>query len=374
MAFGGLKPGSGRRLYAAAATATWGSAGTITHVFEHECESPRLEITNNQLSDREYASGNTGMAEKKRLPVDKQLRADFSLWASLEAIGVFGYHGSGTSDTKSGASAPYLHTGPFVNAPFYLGGMTIEEHLYGATADTDVDVNFVSCAVDKFELSWGETGFAKINVGLIGSGETANATTQTEGSLTIPSYLIASSKIRVRLEPAVSEGQSPWAGTQSVSATAGAFPALDTGEVDISQYVESGSFLIDNKSRTDAQTGTSTGAGVYLAAPFVDAQEVRVNLKMKHGTDIEALLRSNATRTVAAQKEYCVILDIAGGTANYGCQITVPLAVITDNPGGGAGTGLQTYDYSFQARKVSGGTDREVAYLWLKNADNYDYC
>lgn len=373
MAFGGLKPGSGRRLYAAAATATWGSAGTITHVFEHECESPRLEITNNQLSDREYASGNTGMHEKKRLPIAKSMRADFSMWASLEAIGVFGYHASGCADTKSGGG-PYLHTGPFVNAPFYLGGMTLEEHLNGATADTDVDVQFVSCAVDKFELSWGDTGFAKINVGLIGSGETAAASTQTEASLTIPSYLIAASKIRVRLEAAASEGQSPWGGTQSVSATAGLFPDLDTGETDISSYVESGSFLIDNRGKTDTQTGTSTTSGIYLGAPFVDDQDVRVNLKMKHGTDIEALLRSNATRTTAAQKEYCVIIDVAGGTANYGCQITVPLAVVVENPGGGSGAGLQVYDYSFKARKVSGGTDREIAYFWTKNGDNYDYC
>lgn len=373
MAFGGLRPGSGRRLYASAVAAAWGTAGTLTHVLEHDCSSPRLEISNNQLSDREYASGNTGMAERKRIVVDKSMRQDFTLWASLEAMGVLGYRAFGGVDTKSG-SGPYLHTGPFPNAPFYAKAITLEEHLYGATADTDVDVQFVSVAVDRFSFSWGSTGFAKITVGLIGSGETAAAETRTEASMTVPSYFIPASKIRVRLQAAASEGESPWDGTQSVGATAGTFPALVGTEVDISQYVESGEFVIDNRSKTDAQTGTSTAAGVYLAAPFVDEQEVFVNLKMKHGTDIEGVLRSHATRTGAAQKEYAVIVDIAGSLANYGEQITVPLAVLTENPGGGSGPGLQVYDYSFLARKTYAGTDNNVAYMWLKNGDDYDYC
>lgn len=374
MAFGGLRPGSGRRLYAAAVATAWGTGGTLTHVFEHDCDSPRLERSSEQRSDRSYASGNTGMAEKKRLPVSYQLQQDFSVWASLEAIGVFGWHASGANDTKSGASAPYQHTGPLPNAPFYLVGMTLEEHLNGATADTDVDTNFLSVAVSRFELAWGATGWAKVNVGLLGSGETAAASTQTEAGLTIPSYHIAASKIRVRLEAATTEGSTPWGGTQSVSAAAGAFPALDAGEEDISQYIESASFVIDNKPKTDQQTGSSTSTGVYLAAPFVDEQEVRVNMKAKHGTALEALLRSNATRTAAAQKEFAVVIDIAGGTNGYGAQITVPLAVIIENPGGGTGPGVQVYDYSFLARKDQSGYDRNVAYLWIKNQDNYDYC
>jgi len=373
MAFGGLRPGSGRRLYASAVAAAWGTAGTLTHVLEHDCSSPRLEISNNQLSDREYASGNTGMAERKRIVVDKSMRQDFTVWASLESLGLFGWRAFGGVDTKSG-SGPYLHTGPFPNEPFYTKAMTLEEHLNGATADTDVDVRFVSVAVDRFSFSWGSTGLAKISVGLIGSGETEVATTQTEASLTNAAYYIPASKIRVRLQAATTAGQSPWDGTQSTAASAGAFPDLVGTEVDISQYVESGEFVIDNRSKTDAQTGTSTAAGVYLAAPFVDSQEVRVNLKMKHGADIEALLRSNAVRTAASQKEYCVIIDVAGNIANYGEQITVPLAVLTENPGGGSGPGLQVYDYSFLARKTYAGTDYNVAYMWLKNGDDYDYC
>lgn len=368
-----LKLNQSRRLYVSATDeSTFGTAETLTHVLNHPIEfSPLIRTQENVLSSG-FASGDQTDHPTTHLPVRTSLRGNLSVWASLESLGIFMAKAFASGDTLAGGG-PYTHTIAYSTAPTYLPGMTIEEHFGGATVDATNDRKYLGVCIDSFEFSFGMTGFAMINCGLIGSGRVDSASSQTESGMTTPSYFLAAPKIRVGIEAATSEHTSPWDGGHEVSATAGTFATIDASATDISHLIESFTLRVNNGGTNEFLAGSSISTGVYAGQPFTGNRTVEVEFTAMLDDNTEPLINALADSTTADQNEYACYIDIAGNVNGYGAQIVVPLMALAENPSGGTGSGPGKYTFRFLARKTSAGTSRSVISAYVANQDNYDY-
>jgi hypothetical protein len=352
MSITGVKVGSGRRLYVGAAPeTTFGSEATLTHCLTHPCDENPLEITQERMSNSGFASGNTSDHESGHIVIGSYLNKPLSLYATLEAIGIFLSKCMNGGDTKSGTTPTWVHDLAYAALPASLPGMTIEDHLSSNVGVAATDRKHLGVCIDSFEFTFSQEGRARIRVGTMGSGKLGTVGTITESGLVIPTELIEAPKCRVTMEACPSNGTTAWDGSLEVSATPGVFPTIDSAATDISDYIEEFTFRVLMGGVGKFRTGSSIGAGVNWSRVFPRARKVEVEFKAIYGSPLEALLHAAADSTAADQKEKTILLNIASDTANHGGAFAFPVCVIQpESPSGLSGVSVLEPSFKFESR------------------------
>lgn len=375
MALTNVRHGQARALYVDAnSEGTFGTAnGSYTHCFYHPADWSRLEVGLEKLDNDGYASGNTWDGPSAHLPIARSLQGSATVWASLESMAVFTHKAFGGADSYSGAG-PYIHSLTYATTPGFLPGISLEEHSTGATANATTDIQHLGVCVDSFKLSARTTGLATVTAGLIGSGLTAAASTQTDSGLKRPGIdanteLCGPSKFRLSMMPASSVGTTPWDGSHAVHTAAGAFVALETSFVEISSGCQSFDFEVMNGGAVQNLGGTSTTAGNFASQVYTAKREAFLTMTHLFSDETDQLIRLLAASTVAAQGEYAFIIDIAGPTNNYGGYYVIPLAALAENPTVSSGTGPATITTRWKVRK----SNTIFLSAYFANTDAFDY-
>lgn len=352
----GTKVGQGRRLYVSATRQTeQGTEATLTHIIDHMLDSEPLEIDQERMDDDLHASGNDSDHPRSHLVLGHSLNQPFSCLASLELIGIFLSAAMNAADTKTGGAAPYAHDLAYAALPNFLPMLTLEEHMGGATWVAATDRRHLDVSIDSFELAVPGAGQARINLGLLGTGRTEAGSDITEGGLRAFTGPMPAPKFRVSIEANSSNGASNWDGTSEVSATAGAFPTLDSGATDISSYMSNLVIRVLNGSKQEPEFGSSVGSGLYngQVMPAEGGRRVEVEFTAKYGTPFSVLLHSLADSTNLLQKEWTIILNATSDTAGHGGMIALPVCALMAKPSGMTGRGPLSVTYKFRARKCA---------------------
>ncbi len=352
MSIDGVKVGQGRGLYVSSAPESpFGTAQTLTHCLWHGLDSEPLEIFRERKSSKDYSSRVSSDHEMSHLQLGYGLQKPLSLYATLEAIGIFLAKVMNGGDTKTGTTPTWVHDLAYAALPATLPGMTIEDHMSGNVGVAATDRQHLGVCIDSFEFVVGQEGQARINLGLIGSGKLGSVGTITESGLVMPTELIEAPKCRVSMETCPSNGTTAWDGGLEVGTQAGVFPTIDAAATDISDYIEEFTFRVLSGCKAERRFGSSASAGVYLGKQFPRDRRVEVELKAIYGTPFEALLHAAADSTAADQKERTIILNIASDTANRGAMFAFPVCAIEPNsPSNLTGSGVLTPSYKFISR------------------------
>ena len=371
----GLKVGQGRRLYVSAAKqSAYGTAAALTNIIDHPLDSDPLEPKQEQVLDDNHATGNVTDQPTSHISDAFSLDQPYSVYATWEAIGIFLSKCLNGGDTVAGGAAPYNHTPVFSSLPNFLSMLTWEEHMGGATWVAATDRKHLDLAIDSFELAVPDTGNARINLGLLGSGRLATGDNITEGGLIAVSSLLPKSKFKIEIVANAANGVSDWDGSLEVSATAGQFPTAQVtpAVVNISDYVESFAFRVKNNSKLGEHVGYSIGAGRYAGQVFPGDRVVEVEFKAKHGsaTGLAEMLHAMADSTATLQKEYAILIHGASDTAGHGGMWAFPVCAQSDKPSGLGGRGILRPTYKWRARACT-LYQPIVSKLW--NLDSVDY-
>jgi hypothetical protein len=375
MAVTGVKVGSSRRLYVSGVVEDTFRTGTaaLSHIFEHNMESNHLQVKQDVVPGAGMTCNVATDAPTRTIPDGFSLNAPFVLPASELAMPLFLAKCFGAS-TDANTAGSHVITYPAV--PGFLPGMRIEDHISSQTVDTSYDRLHKGVCVNSFKFTATNKGVAKISLGLLGSGDSDPGTTKDESTgFAKPTKYITLSRCRLMIKACATPGTTAWDAALAVGTiAAGAFPAVDAGAfTNISEYLESIEFEVDNAGTLVRQAGTAEATGLYCGPVFPGDRIVGVRFSAIQGTDLASLFRSLASLTYAAQNEYSILLDINSENANQAQMYAFPLCRLKDNPGGGTGPGAMKFDYDFEAKATYTGTSYQPIHYLAVNGDNVDY-
>lgn len=370
MAFGGLISDRGQRLYLArAAEGTFGTAGTLTHLFNPLDGFQASGISPEMLSDRGHATGKEFMT--KQYPGRRRPTMQVPLPLSPAAWG-FGWGFGLGKDTVSGAT-DYVHRFELLAANSLMLGLTAQYHANGATYDSDTDWKTMGNYVREVKWTISRQGWSRIDLDIAGAGYYEAGSTVTESSLQAPECLIPNPKCRVRLKAAGTEGTTEWGGTWTAQTNSGVFANTMSSDIDLTPYLDTITFTVRNNPEGEDAAGTSVGVGSVGGRPKVGvARDVIVDCTWWLGTDTKAIDRVLANATQANNAEYSLLAewvsDTVIGSNLYSGGLIVPLAGLTQKPTPSGGLGQATRTANFEAKNVTAGTDYGAIRAYLISA------
>lgn len=370
-----------RRLYySPIVESTFGTAATMSRCALSLLTGDPLAPTELSVSDTEFSAGGAVATDFETAHIVKGYdfpAQPYPLIATNELILQSFLKALGHDALTSLGGSLYSHQGPAsgtpsqANLPVYPAGFTIEEHMGGEAAVADSDYKFLGMQLSAVELSWGETDMAVVTWTLVGSGKTdAASITSESGTITTPMTFVTPMQIRTWIKAAPAKGQTAFDGHE-VSASAWAFPTINSGATDLGAQMMGGKVRFDGALGTPRQ-GQAVGAGIYTPQRKQGKRTASAELKLRIDDTTRPLLKKRTGSTWDSQNEYTVGFDIMGQTAGHGVQIVLPLCA-PPVVSGGAGSGEAVRTLTFNARKVTAGTDYGPISIYGVNGENLDY-
>lgn len=369
MAFGGLISDRNQRLYLArAAESTFGSAATLTHVFNPLEGFDVSGIDPEMLSDRGHATGKEfGLVQ---YPGRKRVSAKIPLPLSPAAWGFAMGYGLG-DDTVSGAT-DIVHRFDLAAQHALMHGLTMQYHANGSTYDSDTDWKLMGNYMREWKWTISRQGWSRLDLDIAGAGYYEAGSSVTESGLTAPECLIPNPKCRVRLKAAGTEGTTEWGGTWTAQTNSGTFANTMSSDIDLTPYIDTISFTGRNNPIGEDAAGVSAGVGSVGARPAYGSREIMVDVTWWLGTDTKAIDRALANATQANNAEYTLLAewvsDTVIGSNYYSGGLIIPLAALTAKPKPSAGLAQATRNASFEAKNVRAGTDYGAIRAYLISA------
>lgn len=370
MAFGGIQSDRNQRVYVAQlAESSFGTAATLTHVFNAESGLDIQGIVHDILSDKEHATG--AEYAKQQYPGRKRAPMTIPLPFSPEAWGFMLGFGVG-DDTLGGAANDRTHA--FVQPAMHalMPSFTLEYHANGATYDSSTDWLMSGNYVKSWSIRIPRTGWPTLTIVADGGGVFAAGSSQTESSLIAPSCLVPAPKCKVRMKAAGTEGQTEWGGTWTYATTAGTFANTISGDFDLTPYLDEITITGDNNPQGEDAAGTSSGSGVIGAQPYYGVRSVKVEGTWLAGTDTKALDRAISNMTQADNAEYTMLMewvsDTSTGTSNIRSGgLVLPLLAFSERVKHPSGLEAAKRAFAMEAKNVRAGTDYGAVRAYLVN-------
>lgn len=354
MALSNVRHGFRRRLYLSQAKeSSYGTAATLTHVFDllENSDVPVLEVAN--ATDGELASGIEYPV--KQYTLERSLNSPtFRMWASPASVGWSFAYALG-DDAVTDTTGDYRHLISPIAIGSFIGSFTMQHHGGGATVDTNTDTKFSGCVVESVELTGGRTGFLQLALKLSSAvAAIATGSSQTESGLDKADAYIPINKCKWTIVAASAENTSEWSGTYTQPTSTGVM--ANSLSTDISQHVESFAIRHVNPIVADRAAGSSSGVGIYAAQPVITRRstEIDLTLVLDDTTDdfIKALQNSthtdNAEYTLAM--EFVTDVAVSGGNVLYSGYILFPLVGFRETPKPSSTFGAQMLDVKFFAK------------------------
>lgn len=370
MAFGGIQSDKNRRVYISqAAESTFGTAATLTHLFNCEAGTDIQGIVHDVRTDRDLANGK----EYTTIQYPGRKRSPFTLVLpfSPEAWGFCQGYGLG-DDTLAGSANDRTHAMVQPAMHSLVPSFTMQYNANGATYDSSTDWLMAGCYVKSWSLKIPRTGWPMLTMVCDGGGFLTAGGDITESSLVSPSILVPAPKFKVRAKSAGTEGQTEWGGTWTYASSAGVFANTISSDFDLTPYLDEITFSGDNNLQGEDAAGTSTAAGVVGTRPFYGVRTVKVDGTWLSGTDTKGFDRAISNSTQADNYELTMLMewvsDTSTGTSSIRSGGTVlPLLAFVEKPKNSSTLEAARRTFSLEAKNVRAGTDYGAIKSFLVN-------
>lgn len=282
--------------------------------------------------------------------------------ASPEIVGLAMAAMLGDDTVTTPSTGEKLHTITRVASGTAPSVFTMQQNADGATANSVRDIRPLDVLIRRFELSWSDSGFAKIKITTKTTGR-VGTTADIGGPASVATY-VPGNKINVLVAP-VTDEQSAWNGSYTAPASPGVFANAGNiaGERDLAGLIKSGTLWVEQilGEGTEKGGGSSTGAGIYDIVPRIKTLNAGLDLTwlLNDTTDdfIYDLFGANYPRyTILVE---CV-LDKLVNTHPYGFMTALPFCDLLQTPDPSSGLDSIRDSVKFRADKTYTGTSREI--------------
>lgn len=322
----------------------------------------------NTMDDGDRA---TGVDNTQRVQdLDYFIKGDpISCDASPEIVGLAMAACLGDDAVSTPSTGETLHTVTRVAAGTNPSVFTMQQNTDGSTANSVRDIRPLDVLIQRFELSWSDSGLAKIRITTKTTGRVGTVA-DISSPASVATY-IPGNKINVLIAPVTNE-QSAWNGSYTAPSSAGVFANAGnvSGERDLAGLIKSGTLWVEQiiGEGTDKGGGSSTGAGIYGMVPKIKA--------LRAGLDLTWLLNDTTDDFIydlfgATYPRYTIlvecVLDKLINTHPYGFMTVLPFCKLLNTPDPSSGLDSVRDSVKFRADKTYTGTSREIIHHF-----NYD--